>query len=203
MNWLFLYISSFENVFRSAVCREESITIQSTEKGHLSHGSQPFKFSLITVNEAHPPHNTFADITPAWCYHSIWLRDRRLESFIGVVYLLSQSMPDVDEGMIYLKWLIMAGETKRLDENPILPHNHRRQVWIWLAWTQRNVVTKPKWLNVKQWLCLRCFVGKFKAQKPKRRKRQTTNTVLTSNVMHCPNNSYWPLFPKQCETLIV
>ena len=53
------------NVFRSAVCSEESITTQPTEKGQLSHGSQPLKFSLITVNEAHAPHNTFADIAPA------------------------------------------------------------------------------------------------------------------------------------------
>lgn len=162
-----IFLSRFENVFRSGVCREESITIQSTEKGQWSHGSQPFKFRLITVNEAHPPHNTFAGITPAWCYHSIWLRDGELDSFIGVVYLLSQSMPGVDEGMIYLKWLIMAGEAKRLDENPILPHNHQRQVWIRLTLTQRDVVTKPKWLNVKRWLLLRCFVEKFKARKPK------------------------------------
>lgn len=41
------------------------------EKGHLSHGSQPFKFRLITANEAHAPHNAFVDVTPAWCYHSI------------------------------------------------------------------------------------------------------------------------------------
>lgn len=44
-----------------------------------------------------------------------------------MVYLLSQSMPDVDEGMMYLKWLIMAGEAKRLDENPILPDNHQSE----------------------------------------------------------------------------
>lgn len=144
VNWISLYISTFENVFRSAVCREESITIQSTEKGQLSHGSQTFKFSLITVNEAHPPHNTCADITPAWCYRSIWLQDRKLDSFIGAVYFLSQSMPNVDEGMMYFKWLIMAGEAKRLDENPILPHNHQRQVEIRLTLTQRDVVTKPQ-----------------------------------------------------------
>lgn len=152
------------NVFRSAVCREESITTQSTEKGQLSHGSQPFKSSLITVNEAHAPHNTFADVTPAWCYHRIWLRDRELDSFIGVVYLFSQSMPNVDDGMIHLKWMMTVGEAKRLDENPILPHNRRRQVWIRLTLTQCDVVTKPKRLNVKQWLLLRCFVEKFKAQ---------------------------------------
>lgn len=121
----------------------------------------------------------FADMTLVWCHHSIWLRDRKPDSFIGVVYLLSQSIPNVDEGMIYLKLLIMAGEAKRLDENPILSHSRQRQVWIWLTLTQCDVVTKPKRLHVKQWLLLRCFVGKIEAQKPKHRewlnvKLQTT-----------------------------
>lgn len=52
------------------------------------HGSQPFKFRPITVTEAHPPHNTFAGITSAWCSRSICLRDRRIDSFISAVYLL-------------------------------------------------------------------------------------------------------------------
>lgn len=107
----------------------------------------------------------FLDIIPAWCYHSIWLRDRKLDSFIGVVYFLSQSISNVDEDMIYLQLLIMAQEAERLDENPILPHNHQRQVWIWLTLIQCDVVTKPKWLNVKQQLLLRCFVGKLRHKK--------------------------------------
>lgn len=37
-------------------------------------------------------------------------------------FLLSQSVPVPDEGVIYFKWLITARERKRLDENPILSH---------------------------------------------------------------------------------
>lgn len=57
--------------------------------------------------------------------------DCEIESSIALLVwftLFSQSVPNVDEGMIYLKWLIMAWEAKRLDENPILPHNHQRRV---------------------------------------------------------------------------
>lgn len=138
-------------------------TLPSSQQRKVSYLMDHSISNLVSLLWMRHIHRTMhlADITPARCYHSIWLRNRKLDSFIGVVYLLSKSMPDVDEGMIYFEWLIMAGEAKRLDENPILPHNHPRKVWNRL--TQCDVVTKPKWLNVKQWLLLRCFVGKFKA----------------------------------------
>lgn len=53
--------------------------------------------------------------------------DGELNSFISLLYLLSQSMLVPDEGAIYLKWPITAREAKRLDENPILSHNHQTE----------------------------------------------------------------------------
>jgi len=53
VNWIVLYISTLGDGFRSVLCRETSITIQFREKGQLSYGSQPLKFTLIALNNAH------------------------------------------------------------------------------------------------------------------------------------------------------
>lgn len=59
---------------------------------------------------------------------SVW--DRELDRFISSIFLLSQSVPVPDEGVIYLKWLITARDLKRLDENPILSHIHQTDIGL-------------------------------------------------------------------------
>lgn len=51
----------------------------------------------------------------------------------------------------------MAGEAKRLDENPISPNNHRPYSSPGLH--ELDVATKLEQLNVKQSVLLRCSTG--------------------------------------------
>lgn len=122
-----------------------------------------------------------ADISPARCYHAIALKGRELGSFIGVGYRLSEPIRRVDERIMYLKWPIMVGEAKRSDENPILPHNHQRRFWNFCL-TQCDVVTRPKWLSVEQWLLLRCFVLIFKEHESKI--GEMLNVKLENNMLY-------------------
>lgn len=150
MNW----ISLIWKCIHISLVQGGKHNIRLREKRKVSyltdHSLSNLASSLWVMHIQHTMH--LAHPTPAGCHHSIWLRDRKLDSFIGVLYVLSLSTPDADEGMIYLKRLIMAGTAKRLDENPILPHNRQRQVWVWPTLTHCDVYTTARWLNVKQWL---------------------------------------------------
>lgn len=59
----------------------------------------------------------------------------------------------------------MAGEAKRLDENPISPHNHRP--YSSPALQELDVATKAEQLNVKQSALLRRSTGVFRERKRK------------------------------------
>lgn len=57
---------------------------------------------------------------------------------------------------------IMAGEAKRLDENPISPNNHRPYSSPGLH--ELDVATKLEQLNVKQSVLLRCSTGNLRRE---------------------------------------
>lgn len=159
LHFSFFNISTFQDVFMAGFCGEKCIYRSVNRERSVISWITAFQIQSHYCEEATSPHRS-----------SICLSDGNPPHCAGVVYHLPPSHK-ADEDMRYFKWLIMAVEAKRLDENPILPPNHQRQVWSELTLTQCDVLTTAKWLNVRQWLLLKCFVGRLETRKPKGRER--------------------------------